>query len=452
MRLQNIPESQVIKIWRQRLLRQSRFATDDGEVEIVYPGRRNDDRGADFRDAVIASSQGRTRGHIEIHAASSDWQAHRHHLDPAYNQVVLHVAQSHNAKTNTILQNGKCVPVVALDKSASKKHPERLSDEHISRPCIQAAKNRRKTVVAEYLDRAGDLRFQAKADGFQTELAPAEADQCLYAGIMGALGYTKNKLPFLELACRAPLRLLQSAVQEARSEGEYVSRVQALLLGTAGLLPSQRPDGHHSDYWSDRLEGLWADLPQPPAMCYSDWHLFKVRPGNFPVRRIAAMSHLMYRYRERCLVEQIVALVRGAGDSKDHHGLEKALMVTGSDYWASHFDFASGGQPVSPLLLGNERAAVTVVNVLLPFTFAWSKMKALPELGAKTAELYRHYPRLSLNAVDRHMMEQLKLSSAEVNSARRQQGLIHIYNTLCTRGKCDQCCLKRPLTRACARS
>jgi hypothetical protein len=37
------------------------------------------------------------------------------------------------------------------------------------------------------------------------------------------------------------------------------------------------------------------------------------------------------------------------------------------------------------------------------------------------------------------MMVQLGVSSSLINSARRQQGLIHIYRTLCTQGKCSSC-------------
>jgi len=37
------------------------------------------------------------------------------------------------------------------------------------------------------------------------------------------------------------------------------------------------------------------------------------------------------------------------------------------------------------------------------------------------------------------MKNQLGLDSRLVNSAQRQQGLIHIYNSLCTQGRCDSC-------------
>ena len=71
------------------------MVTEEGErLKIIYPGRVNDDHGADFRDAVIATSQGLIKGDIEVHVSSSDWQAHQHHRDPVYNRVVLHVVMA----------------------------------------------------------------------------------------------------------------------------------------------------------------------------------------------------------------------------------------------------------------------------------------------------------------------------------------------------------------------
>jgi hypothetical protein len=37
------------------------------------------------------------------------------------------------------------------------------------------------------------------------------------------------------------------------------------------------------------------------------------------------------------------------------------------------------------------------------------------------------------------MINQLGITRYLVNSAQRQQGLLHIYKTLCSQGKCDSC-------------
>jgi len=134
--------------------------------------------------------------------------------------------------------------------------------------------------------------------------------------------------------------------------------------------------------------------------------------------------------------------------NQGYRRLETGLLVATSGYWASHFDFGLANRIRSPTLLGRGRAADIIVNVLLPFTLAWSRLNSQLDLEKKVFDLYRSYPRLAVNTIERHMRNQLGLSSRLVNSAQRQQGLIHIYNTLCTQGRCSACPLGEPLKPA----
>ena len=87
-----LSEKDVVAAWQSRIRSGVALTTEQGEpVEIVYPGRRNDGWGADFQDAVIATGGRLKKGDIEVHVKSSDWRLHRHHLNPDYSRVVLHV-------------------------------------------------------------------------------------------------------------------------------------------------------------------------------------------------------------------------------------------------------------------------------------------------------------------------------------------------------------------------
>ena len=451
--INNLLESQVIQIWQRLLLNGAELTTLGGEpIKIIYPGRINDDRGADFRDAVIATSQGLIKGDIEVHVKSSGWRTHRHHHDPVYNRVILHVVMWHDSEIDTTLESGKRTPILALDEYIKSPANHRYNRVYYpatsSMPCFKNAERLTAGAMAEFLDSAGEERFLVKATRFQADLAQLGASQCLYQGIMGALGYSKNKLSFLELARRLPLQILELMTQDKISDEECLARQQALLLGTAGLLPSQRCHWHRKyeldDEWIDKLERLWATSHNTEAMSLNAWHLFRVRPNNFPVRRLVAVAYLIVRYRQQGIFDGVVNMVKEAAFSQSPYRLEKGLVVTGSGYWSSHFDFGSGSRIKTPTLLGSSRASDIAVNVLLPFMVAWSRLTPQPEIERKAFDLYHRYPRLVLNSIERHMTSQLKLSSSLVNSARRQQGLIHIYNTLCTQGRCN-CC---PLTQS----
>ncbi len=446
----NPTESQLIKVWQHQLLDRKGLVTErDEPIEIIYPGRLNDGRGADFRDAVIATRDGLIKGDIEVHVKSSSWREHRHHQDVIYNRVILHVVMWHNIKMATNLQNGREVPILVLDKYIRipiNQWPNLLcSPTTLNIPCLKVGQRLATGSMAGFLDRAGGERFLTKAARSQTDLSQMEASQSLYQGLIGALGYSKNKLPFLELARRLPLRILESMVQGEISNEECLARQQAMLLGGAGLLPSQRQGRHREnrldDKWIDKLESLWANSHHTEAMSCHAWQLFKVRPNNSPIRRLVALSYLVLRCRERGILEGLVGVIKEVPVSRGYHSLENGLLVTTDGYWASHFDFGSGSRIRNPTLLGSRRAADITVNVLLPFTFAWSQFTSQPELVRKAFDLYRRYPRLAVNSVERHMTAQLGLSSSLVNSAQRQQGLIHIYNSLCTQGRCNDCSL-----------
>jgi len=81
--------------------------------------------------------------------------------------------------------------------------------------------------------------------------------------------------------------------------------------------------------------------------------------------------------------------------------------------------------------------------VLLPFALAWGQFTGETELGEQAFTLYLSYTRLAVNSIERHMVAQLGLGHHLVDSGRRQQGLIQIYQNLCIQGKCGDCALSQ---------
>jgi hypothetical protein len=413
--------------------RKGLFTEEDVPIEVVYPGRPNDDHGADLRDAVIAAGGVLQRGDIEVHVRSSSWRRHRHHQDPLYNRVILQVVYRHDAAAAT-LQNGHEVPTLALERfisPAGRGGP--LTRQPL--PCLRPADKRNLVFIGSALDAAGNRRFEGRAAEFRAAMKIAGPPQVLYEGIMGALGYVKNKVPMLELARHLPLSRLVGAATGAIPDEECLVFYQALLLGTAGLLPSQE-SRYWKHGWVDRLEECWASRGERMAMSADDWHSFKVRPGSLPRRRLAAMSYLLGRYRCEGLLPALFDELSGGAPESGHRRLRGRLLVGAEDFWGNYIDFGLPARRTVPALLGEDRADIIVVNVLLPFAAAWEKSAAL---AAKAADIYRRYPALAENGLEKHMRRQLGISRFLVNSARRQQGLIHIFKTLCAQGECGVC-------------
>jgi len=402
---------------------------EDELVSVIYPGRTNGDNGPDFRDAVIVNKSHLTKGDIEVHVKSSDWYSHEHHANAAYNNVILHVVMWHDCNSATLLQSGKLVPVLCLAKAL--RHQAYLLPHQL--PCFQILDHMDRQTLEKLLSTGGEERFEQKARHFQAELKQEEAGQVLFRGMMRALGYAKNTKPFEDLARRMLLNSIES-------RGGLALK-QALLLGTAGLLPSQRWPGKFArEKEVQELEQIWQSVGKKvKTMKEDDWNFSHIYPNNSPVRRIVAQSYLLERYCAGKLLAGILQLVKEAPMPKGHHALENGLTVTGDDYWRDHFDFDARSKTKISALLGNSKAGEIAVNVILPFAFSWGKVANEPELMKKAIELYNSYPKLAENEITRHMAKQLGLEEPSDFTACHQQGLIHIFRNYCREGRCSQC-------------
>lgn len=431
-----IPESRVLDIWRSAV--QSRgdlLTTADEPVKVVYPGRPNDGRGADLKDAVIATVQGLFCGDIEIHVQSSAWWAHGHHQDPAYNQVVLHVVYEDDAGKPATLQNGLAVPTLALGGFAEEQAGRRITSTFtptLANPCRRDMEK-----IAEALDQAGETRFFNKSRDFAEELLQEKPGQVLYRGLMTALGFARNKTPMARLAEAVPLAELEEITTRAKTDEICRTQLEARLLGGAGLLPSQRLLKRPGGEYETELERLWASFSGRQQMSAKEWEFFKVRPGNYPTRRLAAMAVLLTRLSKRGLLAELKTLIEKAED--EGSSLDNILLVGAAGYWAKYIDFGLPVKGAVPALVGQERAGEIMINVALPFYTTYAGVTEQTGPAQKAKDIYRYYPAAAENSLEKHMRQQLGLPSKIIATAQRRQGLLHIYKTFCTQGKCGEC-------------
>jgi len=441
-----VSEKLLAQIWKG--LAGERFCTSDGrQVDVVYPGRENTDRGPDFQNAIIATGSGELiTGDIELHIRASDWRAHGHHRDPRYNGVILQVVLWDEEQAPALLEDGKAMPTLALSQwlTGSVEEIRHWAGRRQvpSEPCLHAVEYLGDATMGRLLDEAGEQRFRLKAALFGQRISEGEAEQVLYQGIMRALGYAKNKERFQGLASRLPVSVIRELVRgQPWQRGCLILR--ALFLGTAGLLPSQRGIMLEGDEVAG-LEEHWRCFGAVAMMSHSQWHLFRVRPENHPTRRLIAASYLLSRFLPAGLLPSVLELVRG-----ERRKLEAGFMLSAQGYWGEHFDF--GCRTGNPNLIGRGRARDIIVNIALPFAFAWAGLNSQPELGEHALELYRSYPKLAENEITREMAGLLwgansmagllwgANSARPVNSAQRQQGLLHLFHSFCRQRKCAQC-------------
>lgn len=382
------PEEAVAQLWQNADRLASGIVTEDGvRLRVLYPGRRSSAAGPDFRDCILITDSGETiTGDVEVHVTTAGWTAHRHHVDPNYNGVVLHAVLTPSGPSYSQLESLARAPVAVL-RSGSEPDGGNPPSARAGGAGVST------DVVQERLDRAGDARFLSKASGFVIEIESGDPDQVLYAGIMDGLGYSANRAPFAALAAAVGMDRLRAVPRELASARLQAAR--AMLMQASGFIERLPP--------ADALQLREALECLPPVERIAvQWKTFRVRPSNHPSRRIEGAAALIDQCGDDGFVHALSALVR----SGNHRTVPKWLAV----------------RP----FVGEARARDIAVNVVFPFMYAWGGVTRDHELQACSKDAFVRAPSLVDNEITREMKRFLP-DRVDTRGARRQQGLIHLY-------------------------
>ena len=451
--LKNIDEHFVQTVWNEQRFFDFDLKSIDGRsIQVLKPGFWNSDEGPDFVHAEILIDGDLHAGDVEIHINSSGWYNHKHHLDPRYNRVILHVVYlNDDINLRTRLQNGKRVPTLEilnrLDAPIGDLFDERKeSQETSTSECRVTGKTLKIERVQLVLNDLGQERLQEKADVIRNQIAGVDFEQLLYQGIMEALGYTKNSKAFRELAQRVPLSEIRGKSDES---------IQAILFGVAGLLPSQSQQEVEWDKedkkFIEQLEAIWESAEQSKnltCMTTEQWHFAKMRPANYPSRRIPAIAQIISRCQDTLMMD-FLPLIEGAATANKsalvriRRRLQERLTPAPSGYWENHSHFGKGIPQRGAALIGADRANDIIVNKLLPITLLWAEQCESPTLAAAVQRLYDNYPKLQENRITQHIEAQIFSQEQPIKlispSAKKQQGAIYLYKNFCSSQLCDLC-------------
>ena len=426
----DIREVQVSEWWRSGAIK-TVVTTEGRYLRVLYPGRPMPHAGPDFRDTLLITEEGDLiRGDTEVHLRRRDWDGHGHRGDPRYDRVVLHLFLRGGGRPP---EPGTQVQEVMLgDRGNSLTQTGKPPKQLMPQPGVVAPLERLSALplpeLEQALEEAGEKRFLGAACAFTRRLRAGDAQEELYTGVMEALGYSQNSAPMELLARGLPLRRLR----ELAGPGMDTAALEAILLGAAGLLHRQLslglPDIIGDDSRAREMEAVWRAAGSPAVVPSGMWSNAGLRPHNRPARRLAGAAALIRRHRDGGLLE-------GLGDtlqSKRAVDLERALVVVDNGSVPRLSD-THNAKTRAPALIGKNRAREIIINVLLPFFYARAHLLGDPGLGRRCLELYRSFPPGQENEVTREMKGLLGLSRERrhaINSAGKQQGLIHLYGLL----------------------
>ncbi len=90
-------ELHLHQLWKSKRLPFHLLSTTNQQnISIIEVGEYNTGSGPDFFNGQIEINGVRIAGNIEMHLKSSDWYAHGHQNDRAYDNVILHVVYQYD--------------------------------------------------------------------------------------------------------------------------------------------------------------------------------------------------------------------------------------------------------------------------------------------------------------------------------------------------------------------
>jgi hypothetical protein len=432
-----VPEALVQDLWQhQHFDRRALRTTRGTPLQVLDPGTPNMDSGPDFHNAHVRIGATDWRGDVEIHVASRGWFDHDHHTDPRYNSVVLHVTLASDLWTGGLLrEDGSPLPELLLRPHLTT--PLRrllyqfLTAETDALPCAAwwpEVPTARKDAL---IDRLAAERMVGKTQRLAERfLMSPRLEELLHEQVFAGLGYAKNTAPMTALARRLPLDLLRR-IDDARD-------LEALHLGVAGLLPAPaellEADRVTADYVMDlrhRFDRLQARFDVTP-MERTQWRFFRLRPANFPPVRIAQAAALTTR--GGLLHEDPIGLVLHALRQDAPLDALRALFDAPlSDFWASHLRLTHRAKPRSPDI-GRTRRNTLIANAVVPVVLFYADQQEAPALHTAALDLLKHLPEER-----NHVLRRFRDLGTTIRTAYRSQGLLHLYRTRCTEGRCLTC-------------
>src|ERR671913_815119 len=408
----------------------ARLDTTDGvSLEVIHRGTWSHGLGPDFRDALILFDGRELRaGSVEIHLRTRGWTDHGHHLDPAYDTVVLHlVGQNDGMETRRL--NGAIVPVADIGPVDRFVVPEFAAWDWQSvggATCAPRLAASSPTSALDVLHHLGDVRLAARSARLEGRLSAESPGEILWGELLDGLGFAMNREPMRRIARAVPLAAIE-ALLHALPGGSREAVARGVLFGVAGFLPLSPSEAHLgglTDRDVSELESQWLDHGGPwrdemiPA---TTWIRARVRPANHPVPRLlAAATFLASASTQGGTLARTLSIVLEGSDP-----VETLRALTGSE---------------GPPGVGSDRAIDMLASGIIPLALALAAHSGDLDLADAASSQWERLPAPSLNAVTRRAVRQVAgRSPLGKIGARGAQGLIHLDTVLCQPRRCFEC-------------
>lgn len=414
-------------VWKHRMFPLKELQTTGGQaIEVIDPGLHNRNSGPDFFNAKVKIGGALWVGNVEIHDKSSDWYAHGHDKDAAYDNVVLHVAGT--VDTDVRRANGQLVAQLQLDVPPYvREHYQELTKTDVYPPCHRIIPALGQLTVHAWLSALQTERLEQKTIAIEQRAKRMNGawEDAYFITLARNYGFGINGDTFEQWAMHVPL----PAVAHHR---DNLFQIEAIFMGQAGLLePEAVPERYRQQAAGEeyfvRLRNEYRFLAHKfslKPMDYKLWRFLRLRPQNFPHIRIAQLANLYYGRRAGL---SRLAECRTLADMADM----MATKVT--PYWETHYTFGSesakNGKHLSPFSIN-----LLIINTAIPVLFAYGRHTSNGKLCDRALDFLGQ-----MRAENNNIIRMWRDCGLKVETAGDSQALIQLKKQYCDRKDCLHC-------------
>jgi hypothetical protein len=409
-------------LWKYSLYDSEKLVDSEGkQIIVINPGEYNRDSGPDFFNARLIIDNTEWAGNVEIHIRSSDFDNHRHNIDPAFDNVILHVVAENDKKVYNTRGEEILTSRLVYEPELYEKYIELVNNPFII--ACQGEVNKLDTFyIRHWLGSMVIERLREKSEHIMKILSGTGNDweETFYRLLSRYFGFRVNTEPFEMLASALPFRII-------RKHSDNRFQIEALLYGTAGMLDEGLfKEALNDRYYNDLIKEykiLSAKYSLKPVHGLI-WKFSRLRPANFPTLRISQLASML------SVAGGIFSRTLEAGTI---HDLRDLFEVTASEYWDNHFVFGKVSRSY-PKNTGSQATDILLINAIIPAIFVFGKYRDSNEICEKAITFLEN-----TGPEENIIINEWQSAGIDADSAFITQGLIQLRNSYCKKRRCLDC-------------
>lgn len=410
-----VNEELLYYVWQYKIFDHQELVTTAGEsIRILQYGHRNLASGPDFLDARVSINDMVWAGNIEFHVLCSDWDKHKHSVDEAYQNVILHIVYEAD-------KGGPDLPTLELKSRIDKKLMQkyvRLMEAQTWIPCEAMIHQASLENLPIWSHRLTIERMARKIQSISNEPSYLQQDweQLLYEQIAKYFGKGENAENFKELARQLPLVMLK------RMEYNRCA-VESIIFGCAGFLEEDGEEVYFQqlkaefDFQKKKL-GL-------PVMRKMQWKTFGMYPEGQPIHRLAQFAALV------CDVFPLFNFCLRVHHIKE---IEQRFWICLPQYWHNHLVFGKVTTSKLSGQLSRQMIHRLVINAIAPVVFAYARQTGDDDLIERCLGYMEDIP-----AEQNSLIKKWNQFGFKAKHAIETQALIELKHQYCDQKQCLRC-------------